>query len=240
MEVPYRCPKCGDACKFGSLGALKKHLETEHHYTSPTKGDLAGMGRRSPFLELLNQETRELERELELAREKEKRNREARNLYQSGGGLAFADPISNFIYPSFSTPVMPQNTAVPYPGHMGILNTPMVTGTPVMPQNAVPLSGHIGVSTVPPNTMSNVMPNIIQNASPNPIPSTTPNTMSNLKLQTEADVDFLSKELHESRRQRSDMTGALYGAQESIEDLRRKVDKVMKEQQRVVDALQVG
>lgn len=34
-DLPFRCPRCGDQERFGSLAALRSHLEYRHSYHSP-------------------------------------------------------------------------------------------------------------------------------------------------------------------------------------------------------------
>ncbi|XP_077992073.1 uncharacterized protein LOC144446194 [Glandiceps talaboti] len=84
LELPYRCPRCGETRRFPSLSALKSHLEYEHTYSTeplPRKETFSPpKGYKSAFRpwEHFSAEAKELERQLALAKETEKRHKRER------------------------------------------------------------------------------------------------------------------------------------------------------------------
>ncbi|XP_077864703.1 uncharacterized protein LOC100369563 [Saccoglossus kowalevskii] len=88
LELPYRCPRCGETRRFPSLSALKSHLEFEHTYPAPdifSPNSSFGMPRthKSAFRpwEKFSAEAKELERQLAHAKESERRHKRDRDLY---------------------------------------------------------------------------------------------------------------------------------------------------------------
>ena len=82
-DLPYRCPKCGDAQTFPSLRHLRQHLDKKHSYHSPWKRPVKDniqkyYGRHSPLSDSFKKETQELENQLKLAKETEQKHKEER------------------------------------------------------------------------------------------------------------------------------------------------------------------
>ncbi|XP_070539841.1 F-box only protein 41-like isoform X1 [Ptychodera flava] len=106
LELPYRCPRCGENKRFSTLSALKTHLEYEHTYPSPEPFSSNGnfespRGHKSAFRpwERFTAEAKELERQLAIAKETERRHKRERELgsdnlsYFSSNPDGFTSPV---------------------------------------------------------------------------------------------------------------------------------------------------
>ncbi|XP_048249488.1 uncharacterized protein LOC124117860 isoform X2 [Haliotis rufescens] len=110
MDVPYRCPKCGDGKVFPVLHDLKKHLSQEHSYVpSPRKriqvfnGNTDKSGRFSPLLQSFFDEGKRLENELLKAKDLEMNNKRKRYGEKAPGSFSNSDMMSvrsEFVKPS--------------------------------------------------------------------------------------------------------------------------------------------
>ncbi|XP_046573895.1 uncharacterized protein LOC124281933 [Haliotis rubra] len=111
MDVPYRCPKCGDGKVFPVLNDLKKHLSQEHSYVpSPRRriqvfngntGDRSG--RFSPLLQSFLDEGKRLENDVLKAKDLEMSNKRKRYGQKGQSSFSNSDMMSvssEFVKPS--------------------------------------------------------------------------------------------------------------------------------------------
>lgn len=91
INIPYRCPNCGNSKKFVTLRELREHLQTEHTFISdqPHKqinfdvgfdsGHSLKIPRHSSLLELYHADAMKLEEELRKSKEEELNNKKHRS-----------------------------------------------------------------------------------------------------------------------------------------------------------------
>ncbi|GFO25859.1 F-box only protein 41 [Plakobranchus ocellatus] len=94
IDIPYRCPNCGDQMKFSTLHELRSHLENEHSYhssrsrrrvtisdfdgPSTLSNSMSDLGRISPLLHQFHADTYMLEEQLKRSKEEELNNKKHR------------------------------------------------------------------------------------------------------------------------------------------------------------------
>ncbi|XP_067657513.1 uncharacterized protein [Haliotis asinina] len=111
MDVPYRCPKCGDGKVFPLLNDLKKHLSQEHSYVPGPRRRIQAFngntgdksGRYSPLLQSFLDEGKRLENDLLKAKDIEMSNKMKRYGQKGQSSFSNSDMMSvssEFVKPS--------------------------------------------------------------------------------------------------------------------------------------------
>ncbi|GFS07521.1 hypothetical protein ElyMa_004733700 [Elysia marginata] len=94
IDIPYRCPNCGDHIKFSTLNELRCHLENEHSYQSKRSrrrvnlsdfdgpslhsSSMSDLSRISPLMQRFREDTFMLEEEVRKSKEVELNNKRHR------------------------------------------------------------------------------------------------------------------------------------------------------------------